>query len=67
MHFAEIITILIILLLVATSVALLTRWIKIPYAAGLVVAGLAITELLPRRVGMDPALILNLFLRQKDK
>jgi monovalent cation:H+ antiporter, CPA1 family len=62
MHFAEIITILIILLLVATSVALLTRWIKIPYAAGLVVAGLAITELLPRRVGMDPALILNLFL-----
>jgi monovalent cation:H+ antiporter, CPA1 family len=62
MHFAEIVTILIILLLVATSVALLTRWIKIPYAAGLVVAGLAITELLPRKIGMDPALILNLFL-----
>jgi monovalent cation:H+ antiporter, CPA1 family len=62
MPFAEIVTILIILLLVATSVALLTRWIKIPYVAGLVVAGLAITELLPRKIGMDPALILNLFL-----
>ena len=62
MPFAEIITILIILLLVATSVALITRWIKIPYAAGLVVAGLAITELLPRKIGLEPSLILNLFL-----
>jgi monovalent cation:H+ antiporter, CPA1 family len=62
MAFAQIITILIILLLVATSVALLTRWIKIPYAAGLVVAGLAITELLPRKIGLEPSLILNLFL-----
>jgi monovalent cation:H+ antiporter, CPA1 family len=62
MPFAEIITIPIILLLVATSVALLTRWIKIPYAAGLVVAGLAITELLPRKIGLEPSLILNLFL-----
>jgi CPA1 family monovalent cation:H+ antiporter len=62
MPFAEIITILIILLLVATGVALLSRWLRVPYVAGLVVAGLAITELLPQRVGLEPSLILNLFL-----
>jgi monovalent cation:H+ antiporter, CPA1 family len=62
MPFVQNITILIILLLVATSVALITRWIKIPYAAGLVVAGLAITELMPQKIRMDPGLILNLFL-----
>ncbi|HEY9827817.1 MAG TPA: cation:proton antiporter, partial [Stenomitos sp.] len=62
MHFAELITTLIILLLVATAVALLSRWLRVPYVAGLVVAGLVVTELLPRRVGLEPSLILNLFL-----
>lgn len=62
MHFAELITTLIILLLVATAVALLSRWLRMPYVAGLVVAGLVVTELLPRRVGLEPSLILNLFL-----
>lgn len=59
---AELVTALIILLLVATGVALLSRQFRIPYVAGLVLAGLAITELLPRRIGLDPSLILNIFL-----
>lgn len=59
---AGLVTILIILLLVATGVALLTQRLRVPYVTGLVLAGLAITELLPRRVGLDPGLILNLFL-----
>jgi monovalent cation:H+ antiporter, CPA1 family len=59
---AELITVLIILLLVATGVALLSRRFHIPYVAGLVMAGLAIAGVLPRRVGLDSALILNLFL-----
>ncbi|MBD2103072.1 sodium:proton antiporter [Leptolyngbya sp. FACHB-261] len=54
--------ILIILLLVATGVALLTQRLRVPYVTGLVLAGLAITELLPRRIGLDSSLILNLFL-----
>lgn len=62
MPFAEVITTLIILLLVATGVALLSRWLKVPYVAGLVVAGLTITDLMPQRVGLEPSLILNLFL-----
>ena len=33
-----------------------------PYVTGLVLAGLAITELLPRRIGLNDSLILNLFL-----
>jgi len=45
---AELVTVLIILLLVATGVALLSRWLRVPYVTGLVLAGLAITELLPR-------------------
>ncbi len=51
---------LIFLLLVATLVALVSRWLKIPYVVGLVIAGLAI----PRgiSVGLNPELILNLFL-----
>jgi CPA1 family monovalent cation:H+ antiporter len=52
----------IILLLVATAVALLSRRLKVPYVAGLVLAGLAITELLPLRIGLNDSLILNLFL-----
>ena len=59
---SELVIVLIILLLVATSVALLSRQFRVPYVTGLVLAGLAITELLPRRIGLDPSLILNLFL-----
>lgn len=60
--FAELVIILIVLLLVATGVALLSRRFRLPYVTGLVLAGLAITELLPRRIGLDSSLILNLFL-----
>lgn len=59
---AEIVTVLIILLLVATGVALLSRRFRIPYITGLVLAGLAITELLPHRIRLDSSLIFNLFL-----
>jgi CPA1 family monovalent cation:H+ antiporter len=59
---AEIVTVLIILLLVATGVALVSRRLRIPYIAGLVLAGLAITELLPHRIRLDSSLIFNLFL-----
>jgi CPA1 family monovalent cation:H+ antiporter len=51
---------LIILLLVATLVALVARWLKIPYVVGLVLAGLAIPRHLS--IGLNPELILNLFL-----
>ncbi|MGQ4646113.1 Na+/H+ antiporter [Lyngbya aestuarii] len=59
---AELVTVLIILLLVATGVALISRRFQIPYITGLVLAGLAITELLPHRIGLDSSLIFNLFL-----
>ncbi|MBD2465157.1 sodium:proton antiporter [Oscillatoria sp. FACHB-1407] len=59
---AGLVTILIILLLVATGVALLSRRLRLPYVTGLVLAGLAIADLLPERIGLDSALILNLFL-----
>ena len=62
MDVAELVQILIILLLVATGVALLSRWLRVSYVTGLVLAGLAITELLPRRIGLDSSLILDLFL-----
>ena len=62
MDVAELVTVLVILLLVATGVALLSRWLRVPYVTGLVLAGLAITELLPQRIGLDDSLILNLFL-----
>jgi CPA1 family monovalent cation:H+ antiporter len=52
----------IILLLVATAVALLSRRLRIPYITGLVLAGLAIAEVLPQSIGLDSSLILNLFL-----
>lgn len=61
-NFAELVTVLIILLLVATGVALISRRLRIPYIAGLVLAGLAITELLPHRIRLDSSLIFNLFL-----
>lgn len=62
MDVAQLVTVLIILLLVATGVALLSRWLRVPYVTGLVLAGLAITELLPRHIGLNDSLILNLFL-----
>ncbi|HEY9662106.1 MAG TPA: sodium:proton antiporter, partial [Allocoleopsis sp.] len=52
----------IVLLLVATAVALLSRRLRIPYVTGLVLAGLAIANFLPGRIGLDSSLILNLFL-----
>jgi CPA1 family monovalent cation:H+ antiporter len=62
MDVSSLVTVGVILLLVATGVALLSGWLRVPYATGLVVAGLAITELLPRQIGLDDSLILNLFL-----
>ncbi|MCP6760515.1 MAG: sodium:proton antiporter [Fischerella sp. CENA71] len=62
MDVASLVTVSIILLLLATGVALLTRQLHIPYVTGLVLAGLPITELLSRPVGLDPSLVLNLFL-----
>lgn len=60
---AKVVIVLIILLLVATGVALLSRRFRIPYITGLVLAGLAITELLPpSRIRLDSSLIFNLFL-----
>jgi monovalent cation:H+ antiporter, CPA1 family len=62
MNVAELVTVLIILLLVATGVALLSQWLRIPYVAGLVLAGLAIAELVPEKIGLSDSLILNVFL-----
>ncbi|HEY9599165.1 MAG TPA: sodium:proton antiporter, partial [Cyanophyceae cyanobacterium] len=39
-----------------------SRRLRVPYITGLVLAGLAITELLPNRFHLDSALIFNLFL-----
>lgn len=58
----ELVIILIILLMIATTVALVTQRLRIPYVTGLVLAGLPITEVLSRRIRLDPALVLNLFL-----
>ncbi|BFM39784.1 sodium:proton antiporter [Synechocystis sp. LKSZ1] len=58
----DLVTILIILLLAATVVALVTQRLRIPYVTGLVLAGLPITNLLSRQIGLDPSLVLNLFL-----
>lgn len=62
-EFAGLIGTLIVLLLLATLTTLVTRWLRIPYVIGLVLAGLAIPkELLPPSVGLNPEVILNLFL-----
>ncbi|MEP0798884.1 sodium:proton antiporter [Funiculus sociatus GB2-A5] len=61
-NIAELVPILIILLLIATGVALVTQRLRVPYVTGLVLAGLPITELFSRRIGLDPSLVLNLFL-----
>ncbi len=62
MDVTQLVKISIILLLVATVVALLSRQLRIPYVTGLVLAGLPITELLSRPLGLNPTLVLNLFL-----
>ncbi len=62
MNVAELVTVSIILLLVATVVALLSRWLRVSYVVGLVLAGLAVTELLPKTIGLNDSLILNLFM-----
>lgn len=62
-EFAGLVSTLIVLLLVATLTTLVTRWLRIPYVIGLVLAGLAIPkELLSPAVGLNPDVILNLFL-----
>uniref|UniRef100_A0A832M488 Sodium:proton antiporter n=1 Tax=Oscillatoriales cyanobacterium SpSt-402 TaxID=2282168 RepID=A0A832M488_9CYAN len=58
----DLVIILIVLLLIATAVALITQRLRIPYVTGLVLAGLPITDVLSRRVGLDPSLVLYLFL-----
>ncbi len=59
---AQLAIVMTILLLVATGVALISRRLRLPYVTGLVLAGLAITELLPKRSWLDSAVMLNLFL-----
>jgi len=59
----ELVKISIILLLIATAVAIVSRRLRIPYVTGLVLAGLPVTELLSQRIGLEPALVLNLFCR----
>lgn len=59
---SELVIILIILLLIATIVALISQKLRISYVTGLVLAGLPITEVFSRRIGLDPSLVLNLFL-----
>ena len=62
-EFAGLVSTLIVLLLVATLMTLVTRWLRIPYVIGLVLAGLAIPkEMLSPTVGLNPEVILNLFL-----
>jgi CPA1 family monovalent cation:H+ antiporter len=62
-EFTGLVNTLIILLMVATGVALVTRWLRIPYVVGLVLAGLVITnQTLPTALGLNPDIILNLFL-----
>jgi CPA1 family monovalent cation:H+ antiporter len=58
----ELAIVLIILLLVATFVAIFSLGFKIPYVKGLVLAGLAIPEFLTGNSGVYPSLILNIFL-----
>jgi CPA1 family monovalent cation:H+ antiporter len=61
--FTGLVSSLIVLLLVATAVALVTRWLRIPYVIGLVLAGLIIPkQALPESIGLNPEVILNLFL-----
>ena len=60
-HFT--ITIFIVLLLIASGVAMVTRWVRVPYTLALVLVGLLISPLrfLPV-VHISPELILLIFL-----
>lgn len=62
MNVTQLVTVLVILLLVATGIALVSQWLRIPYVTGLVLAGLAIAELLPEKIGLDNSLIFYVFL-----
>ncbi len=53
MDVASLVSVSIVLLLIATGVALVTRQLRIPYVTGLVLAGLPITELLSRPIFPD--------------
>ncbi len=61
-NLSQSVTVLIILLLVATGVAIISRRFNMPYVTGLVIAGLAVSEFLPQKIGLDSSLIINLFL-----
>ncbi len=58
----ELVSLSIVLLLLATAVALIAQRLRLPYVTGLVLAGLPFTEVFSRRIGLDPSLVLNLFL-----
>ena len=62
MNVSYLVQILVILLLIATGVGLLSRRLGIPYVTELVLAGLPITEILSHHIGLEPSLVLNLFL-----
>jgi len=57
------ITVLMVLLLIASGVAMATKWIPVPYTLALVIVGLAISPMhfLPA-VHISPELILLIFL-----
>jgi monovalent cation:H+ antiporter, CPA1 family len=61
-NLSQTVTVMIILLLVATGVAIISRRFNMPYVTGLVIAGLAVSEFLPQKIGLDSSLIINLFL-----
>ena len=61
-NISELVVISIVMLLIATVVVLITQQLRIPYVAGLVIAGLPLTEVLSRPISLDPSLVLNLFL-----
>jgi monovalent cation:H+ antiporter, CPA1 family len=50
----------VLLLLIASAVAVLARRLRIPYTVGLVLIGLALSLLIPTRIQMSPQIILAL-------
>jgi len=61
MEFLEIETLIIVLVLVATLVAIAVRRIRLPYTVALVLVGLLITIRHPLAIELTPELILSLF------
>ena len=61
MEFLEIETLIIVLVLVATLVAIAVRRIRLPYTVALVLVGLFITIWRPLAIKLTPELILSLF------